>query len=307
MWKRDVENYADYAKFTIPAICKLKSTQDPYNPKTVPTGLQFTEGMPVVIAGGYDYDNYTQFKGFIKRINFKIPLEVECEGYSYQLRKKMFNGSYTNTTVKQILQDLVTGTDIVLSAKIPNIPIPKVIFKNYAGTQVLEYLKTKCLLTVYFRLNELYVGLLAGYQLGQVQHRLNWNVIKDDELLFNAQKEFATVNIVVDGRNKDGTYNRQKAHEIQPGNEKLVKLYVISDATWRQQIANDVKTKLNNKGYTGRITAFLVPYVEPGMSDSISDTQYPERTGVYFITSVEGSIGPQGGRQLIGIGFALSA
>ena len=303
-WERNVDKISDTATIVIPALCRMKNISGKY--EYLPTRLKFTEGQKVEIKAGYDGKNVRRFLGFIKRINFTVPLEIECEGYAYLLRKLMFkNKSYLNTTVKAILKDVIIDTAIILSDKIPDIPIPKVQFKNFTRLQVLEYFKEKCLLTVYFNFNVLYVGLLATEPKEVVKHRLNWNVIKDGELLFNADKEFSNVNLVLDGRNQNGTRTQHKSKEVQAGNEKHLNLYTIKDPAWRQKIVENQKLILNNKGYTGSITAFLHPYCEPGMATDIIDKVYAERNGRYFIESVSGSFSKSGGRQKIGIGFSL--
>src|SRR5205085_9261865 len=157
-WIRKIDNYSDSATIKVPAICRVKKSGDVY--ENIQTGLQIKEGMKVEITAGYDDNNKTRFKGFVRRVNFSIPLEIECEGYSYQLRMiKDFSKSYKVTTVLNILKDLVKGTDIKLSNKIPDVPLHKIVFKNVTGTDVLDYLKKQCLLTCYFNYDELYVGL----------------------------------------------------------------------------------------------------------------------------------------------------
>jgi len=52
-----------------------------------------------------------------------VPVRIECEGYVHQLQKVFLNKSYSTTTIRQILTDLTTGTDIVLSKEIPDVPI----------------------------------------------------------------------------------------------------------------------------------------------------------------------------------------
>src|SRR5882762_1162378 len=81
-WARSVDNYSDSATIKLPAISMLKREGDFY--ERVQTGLQFKEGMPVTINAGYNGRNDTRYRGFIRRINFTVPLELECEGYSYQ-------------------------------------------------------------------------------------------------------------------------------------------------------------------------------------------------------------------------------
>jgi phage protein D len=301
-WSRSVENISDTATIKAPAISMLKKDGDHY--ERVQTGLQFKEGMSVQVNAGYDGRNIIRFKGFIKRINYTIPLEIECEGFSYQLRKKLdFSRSYKSTTVKKILEDLIQDTDISLSAAIPDIPIAKATFQNCTGIQVLEWLKEKCLLTVYFNHESLYVGLMQTEPKRSVKYRLGWNVIKDNELKFNADKEFAEVRIQVASRSKDG--KKEKAFVgKKDGQVKKVRT-LLTDPEAQKRIAEQVKNDLLNRGYEGTITAFLEPFVEPGMTAVIEDSKYPERTGKYFITGVEGDFSSSGGRQKVKIGNSL--
>jgi len=301
-WSKSVDNFSDSCTIKLPAISMLKKEGDTY--ERVQTGLQFKEGMKVEVFAGYDGENDRQFKGFIRRLNFTIPLEVECEGYSYQLRKKLdFSKAYQATTVKKILQDLVEGTDIKLSDSIPLIPIDKATFQNVSGVQLLEWLKEKCLLTVYFNEDILYCGMQQLDVKQTKKFRLGWNVIKDNELKFNDRKEFADVRIQIDTRKKDGT----KEKGFVGKKDGMVKKFksIIKDKSILEKIAAEKRNEIVNRGYEGSITAFLKPYVLPGMAVDIDDTKYPERKGKYFVSGVDGEFSTSGGRQKIKIGNSL--
>lgn len=300
---RSIDNYSDSATIKLPGVCRLKTGADKY--ENVPTALQFKEGMTAVIYGGYNGDNSRLFKGFIRRINFATPVEIECEGYSYQLRLiKDYSKSYKATTVLQILKDLVKGTAIKLSRRIPNIPLTNIFFKNVSGVEVLDYLKKKCLLTVYFNNEEMYAGLQEAEPKDTVKFRLGWNVIKDDDLKFEDKKENANVKIMLQSPTKTG---HKKTAEQGPkdGNVKVIKVRHIQDQATLNKMAEAQKDKLVYKGYEGKITCFLQPYAEPGMAAFIDDAKYPERTGKYFIEGVETEVSPAGGRQKISIGARL--
>jgi hypothetical protein len=302
-WSRSIDDYSDTATIQFPAIARLKRDGDQY--EIVQTGLQFEEGMTVQVLCGYDGNNSLRFQGFIRRINFSVPIEVECEGYSYQLRKiEGYTKSYSSVTVKQLLSDLVKGTDIKLSDQIPEIPLKNIYFKNVKGTDVLDYLKKKCLLTVYFDFDILYVGLKMTEPKATVKHRLNWNVIKDNDLKFESGKELAKVNIQIEKRTADGT-KKKAVSGIKDGSVKVLKIRHIFDEALLKKIADEERNKLLFKGYEGKITGFLIPYAEPGMASKIDDTRYPERTGTYFIEKVEGHFSQSGGRQIIQIGALL--
>jgi hypothetical protein len=301
-WKRTIDNYSDEAKVKIPAICNVVGKAD-----FLQTAQQFDEGMKVTINAGYDSNNQLRFVGFIKRINFTVPLEIECEGYSYQLRKKLgIKKSFRkNTKLKDILSYLVEGTDIKLSAAIPDITIESAVtFNNSTGTQALDLIKEKLLQTVYFNFDTLYVGLRETEIKGNAKLRLGWNVIKDNELKFNSKKEFAEVKIVMRSRKRDGTF-REAVHDSKFTNTLIKQIKVQLSADYLQKMAADYKKTLTNMGYEGTTTAFLIPYAEPGMAAVITDQRYPERNGTYFIEAVDGEFSTSGGRQKIKIGNVL--
>lgn len=311
-WVRNIDNYSDYGFVTIPTMCLLQGINKLYS--YVPTAEAFTEGMPIEMSAGYDGNNKTRFKGFVKRINLKVPTEIECEGYAYLLRPVRFSRGYTRPTkVKTVIQDLLaagglTGK-ITLHPQFQDVTFEPFTFKNYSGTQVLDFLKKEYKLTVFFVFEQLYIGLretLWNNATGNiVQCELGWNVIKDDKLLFNANKEFAQVNIMAVSRNLDGTRNKGTNKLLLPGGTKIERV-LSRDSKFLAAIADQEKALLTAKGYSGKMTAFLEPYVQPGDSVAISDPVYQQRGGRYFVESVEGEIARRvGGRQIIGIGNVL--
>jgi hypothetical protein len=304
-WKRSVTDYSDTATIKLPAVAMLKTKGDVY--KRIETGLQFKEGLQITIACGYNGKNQLRFKGFIRQIKPNVPLEIECEGYSYQLRKKQsFNKSYkAGTAMKTVLNDLIDGTQIKLSKGIPDVIIESPVnFSGKSGIQVLDWFKEQMLMTVYFNFNELYVGLKYTDLKQTIKLRLGWNVVDDNDLKFNPKKELTEVNISISAKQKDGT--TQYADPDSKGDgAKQVKMNVRVDNSTLKKIQDDQKQKLLNRGYEGSLTAFLVPFAEPAMAVQIEDPKYPARSGKYFIEGVEGEFGSGGGRQKIKIEASL--
>ncbi len=296
-WEKSIDNYSDTASIFVPAITRLKKEGDQY--EKIETGLLFKEGMKVSIAAGYDGDNIQRFTGFVRRVIMSVPLELVCEGYAYQLRTLYgYTRTFINTTVKAILEDLIKGTDIVLSEYVPDIPLDKVQFSNVTGIEVLEWLKEKCLLTIYFNGNELYCGMQQLEPKVTKRFRLNWNTIKDSGLTFETDRELADVKVEVENRSEDGSKDIQV---VGSGKVKRLKS-AITDSAVRKKIAAQKRIELQNRGYEGDINAFLEPYCEPGMATQIEDRKYPERTGKYFVQGVSGSFSKSGGRQTIQLG-----
>ena len=124
-WSRKIHNLYDSAVIELPLRVVLKNQFEEYK------DVLIKEGMKVTIDAGYNTKNERRFMGFVLRIDYATPLQIHCVGYAYQLRRVIFNKSYANTTVKEILEDLIKGTDIKLSPEIPHIPLEKETFTKY--------------------------------------------------------------------------------------------------------------------------------------------------------------------------------
>lgn len=307
-WKTSVNSFTDTCTIELPRITYLE------NDKTATFDAAtndnkavyaFKEDDKVFVSLGYDGNNIKRFEGFVKRVNMGMPVQIECEGYSYLLYDVIFNKSYQNVTVKQLLADVCAGTEIVLSAEIPNIPLTNVRFKNATGIQVLEWLQKECHLAVYFNFNELYAGTQFGKKQATVKFRLGWNTVKEDEF----KKRFVekNVRIVIQEKSGKGEVKKTKSDVQKYSADKALKIKAGIPADLLKQIANRLQTKSNYNGYEGNIVAFLEPAVNKGMVAAITDKQYPEREGNYFVESVSGSFGSGGGRQTIQLGFITSS
>ena len=103
----------------------------------------------------------------------------------------------------------------------------------------------------------------------------------------------------------NGTKHKTKANKHEnTGDEKVVKT-LITNVTDKINAINDKQLQQNKTGFSGSITAFLVPTVEPGMTATIIDKKYEERNGNYFIEGVQGSFDKSGGRINVQISYAL--
>lgn len=299
-WNRSIYSMSDTAIIKIPLAGLLHSNLS--NQEGTP--LSIKEGIMVTIRTGYDGKNETNFKGFIRRINYSTPAEIECEGYSYQLKAKRINKSYSKTTVKEILADIVKDTEIKLSELIPEVRIDSIRILNKSGLQALEQLKEQTALTIYFNLNELYCGPEQLDLKVNKKFRIGWNVVNSKDLRFLSERENDELRIITkSSREKDGT--KVIGFSGTKNANSIVIKSVIKDKDILDQISKRRRKEILNEGYEGSFTAFLQPYVEPGMSVSIEDGMYPDRKGNYFVIGTSGEFGPNGGRQKIRIGGQL--
>lgn len=321
-WKSDVNSFIDTCTIDLPRIAYLVNDVDSTQDTTIveiKKHYDIKTGDKVSVSLGYDKKNDKHFEGFVKRVNMGIPVQLECEGFGYQLYDIIFNKTYASVTVKQLLQDLTAGTDIVLSTEIPDVPLKNVRFKNASGIKVLEWLKNECKLAVYFNFNEIYVGTLFGKVQKRVKVKIGWNTVKDDD--FKQKNVDAKINIVIREKDQKGEVKKVKSEKTgkiiervvklkQPkqdkySNEKLVKIKSGIPANFMKEIANRLQTKEDYKGYEGNIVLFLKPYVRKGMVMELNGGIYPEKTGEYFVESVSGEFGENGGRQTAQLGFLM--
>lgn len=298
-WKCSVSNLVDTCTIQLPRLV--------FMPNMVPgTGVEvprkfsklqyqpFKEGDPVTVQLGYDNDNKTVFKGFLKRINQSTPLQLECEGYNYPLYNVVFNKSYPNTTLKKVLQDLTTGTGIQLSPYIPDMQLSNLTFKNVPGMKVLEWFQKECLCSVYFDFDQLYVGA-SRYGIPKPRQRLllGWNTVDDKNFKKNVPD--TQINIQVVTKNPAGSVKKTKSDSQKYSATKEIKVRSGLPDSFVKQLADEIQKQQNYAGFSGNITCFLVPYFEKGYSVAIKDRRFPERRGLFFVETVEGSFDSSGG------------
>ncbi|KQT17428.1 hypothetical protein ASG31_08435 [Chryseobacterium sp. Leaf404] len=328
-WKTDVNSFVDSCIITLPRKTHLVNefpdqTEDLGGKKI----YQFKEGDKVSVLLGYNKRFHKRFEGFVRNVKMGIPVELECEGYGYQLYDIIFNKTYSTVTVKQLLTDLTAGTEIILSPEMADIPLKNVRFKNATGIQVLEYLKKECQLAVYFNFNELFVGTLFGKVQKHVKVKIGWNTVKDDD--FQKRKVDKNVKIVVREKDKRGEVTKTKNNLKKTDEEKKrdriarekkrqqnaqnrivrkyddqkeVKIKAGIPAKLVQEIVNRLQLKENYAGYEGSLQLFLEPHVDKGMVLEVNGGMYHEKTGDYFIESISGEYGMSGGRQTVNLGF----
>lgn len=309
-WKCGVSSYKDECSITLPLKTYIRNNRNEitdYPKGSAESSIQndlskqktiFTEGDKVDVLLGYNGNNTRRFKGFVKRINYAKPLVLECEGYTYQLKDKMFTKTYSTTTVKQILADLVSGTDILLSDRIPSISLKNVVFKNAPALKVLDWFAKECLLSVFFDFDTIYVGV-SKQDLSKptVNVKIGWNTVEDKELKKDTTE--SEVHIHLTEKSSTGKVKRTKSESSKYDNIKDVRVRSGLSDSLLTKLANELQKQENFKGYRGTITCFLEPMFEKCYVAKVIDSNYTDRNGFYFTENIEGSFDQNGGRQIL--------
>jgi len=300
-----IHSFINTCNISIPASGRMKlKDQDKTDSLPFSSAKVFAEGQKVDVQLGYNGKYNEEFVGFVRRVNLSNPCIIECEGYVYQLRKVLVSKSFVNTTLKELLAYIITGTDITLSANIPDMKINKIIIKGQTGAEVLEVLKKEFSLYIFFHNAELFAGLAYTEYKGTVKHRLGWNVIKDNELKLREAKNIQ-VQINLIGVKQDGTKVVVKSGD-NTNNIKKKRTHFITDEATLKMMADKMLAEQKYNGYEGKITTFGLPFFQHGWKTILTDPRFTEREGSYLIDSLEVRYNKSGYRRIGGISVKVS-
>lgn len=306
---KSVDELADTCVIKLPARFKIKDQG-----KEVFTENAIKAGDKVEVTLAYqDVYEGLEFQGYVKKIKPGTPIEIHCEDAMYLLRQKNITKAWENTTLKEVLQEVVKRTDaeiqagiteLKLSEDIPGIELKDWIIKNANGTQVLEKLKQEFALTIFITdENKLYAGLSQLTNIGQTAiYDLNYNIVQNDLEYRTAEDRKLKVKYTYIDENNDKT-------EVEVGDPdgelRSFHTSVVSDPAKLKEMAEAEIGKLKYDGFDGSITSFLVPFATRGMQARIKDNDRKDIDENYFIKSVETSFGMGGARRKIEIGQKL--
>jgi len=310
--KKSIHNYRQTAFLTLPASARLKSDAEDLPSRQ--TAKQFKVGDKAEILLGYDGNLVREFEGFVSRVNFSQPVEIEFEGYSWLLRKACnVTASWKSTTLKEVLQKLVDTVNenrsenlVALHPDIPNIPLKNIVINNATGTQIIDYIKGlfNGILQAFFIGNELYMGLsYADVVRNTVKYRLNWNTYPPNNLKFREADE-VQVKVEIKFRNDTGKQVTTTAGK-EGGIVRRDNLTVVTDNNTIKRIAEAKLAQETFDGYEGNIATKLAPFCQHGWRAEVEDLQYPERSGIYFVESTTVVYGVSGTRRTIELGIRL--
>jgi hypothetical protein len=245
-----------------------------------------------------------------------MPLEVECEGYSWLLRRNKVNGFWTTVSLKDLLSEAVSGIDPKYKIEVKcmvDMNFTNVQLKDATGFDVINYI-TKytdgCVTCFFIDPETLWCGLVYTpsangkdvFGQGQVILRPGYNVLKDNSLKVKTMED-DPVQVKYSKKRANGqklSKNSDVFKSYKRIHSKI--LNHLSEEAVMKQLCDEKAFKLNYLGYEGSINAFLQPYASPGYKANIEDQRYPELNGTYLIESTEVSFGVNGARRKIEIG-----
>ena len=317
--KRSIHSLADTATIKIPSIGTLSKKGKAF-PVVVTTGNEFNDGDAVTIKLGYNGDLQTEFKGFVKRRDLDMPLEVTCEGYSWLLRRSTIKQFVNKMAVKDILALATSDTgphkiNVQCAIDLTLEKIPTMDRSAFDLIGDISSYTDGCVNCFFIQPDTLWCGLIYtpyannddAIGAGKVSYRLGYNVVKDNSLkVRDAENDPVSVRYNTRQANGEKVSQTSDAYSDSVRTHSKI-LNQVKDAGALKQLANEKAYKLNYTGYEGSIKAFLQPYAGPGYIAYITDDRYPERNGSYVVESVEVHFGVNGARRLVELGPRLSS
>jgi hypothetical protein len=313
--KRSVHSLIETAIIEVPAMAYIQE-KGKTAPKQIVTATQIVTGSEVRIQLGYNGEMRTEFEGYVVNCKPGTPVVIMCEGASYLLRQNVPGVQPGKTTVKELIQSAVSKTTGKKAIKVTctlDMPILNTCSTSASGLEILNELvrATKDNLCCFFiKPHELWCGLLySDYTSGipisndeTVGYRIGYNTLKENTLEEHASNVKAGT---VEYKRKSSTGQVLMGVSVSRWGGATKETAILNKILQEKSLAElaDEKVIRNNyKGYEGGITAFLQPYVAPGGSAKIVNTNMPEMDGVYLIESTEVTFGINGARRKIELG-----
>lgn len=237
-------------------------------------------GDKVSISFGYDHNVEEEFTGYVKHIGSEIPLVIECDDQFYPLRQNSWIKSYSKTTLKKLLQDIVTGYKI----DCPDVDLVKYRIASASTFKVLKEIQDD--FGLYSRIigDTLVVGFAYDWQFGKTNHwkyHRQKNVRKSD-LVWKTESDF-NVKVKINFRLPTG----KRKTIVYGGKNPDASVCNIDlshvDASKAEDIAKARYQKYVYNGYTGTISGWGLPRTHAGDSLEIIDDLNPEKQGSYLI------------------------
>lgn len=166
--------------------------------------------------------------------------------------------------------------------------------------EVLDWLKKNCACRIWFDFDKLFLSPSKFSNKKETVKLIpGFNTVKDDELV-KTTDESVKINIVekdTTGKSKKTKTKNKKTASQKSKTEKQLKVRSGLPSDYLKTVAQEMESEQNNQGYEGSITCFLIPNFEKSMTAEISDKKFPDRSGKYFVETVEGEFSSSGGRQ----------
>lgn len=293
---RSVELLADTATVTLPA--------SEYN-AALEVENRLRRGDRVSISIGYrEAGLREEFSGWLQRVGTDGGnITLECEDDLFLFRVALPDAEYKNIGLQELLDKVVEGVGGGYAVDCSYTwRYAKFVVHTATGYDVLRKVQEESGADIYLKDGVLHVHPPATLAGEDVLYDFSLNVEGCD--LTYRKAEDRKVRVTVKALLPDG-----KVKELEVGatggDSIEVRSAASDDASMRERGEAELRRR-SFDGYDGSITAWLLPYVEPGYAAELHDREYEYKDGRYFVNAVTTEFSKEGGKRTVELGFRLS-
>lgn len=308
--KRSMRTLMDTAVISLPAYGKVTAGKSA-SAKLVAIRTLFEDGDYVLIELGYNGRLKQEFEGFVRRRGLGTPLQIDCEGYSWQLRNNVDAVKFfKSTTAKELLKLVEPTTDVTVRV-VDDLPLVNMRLTHANGARIAEEVKklSQEVLNIFFiSPRVLWCGLTYTpysqntdpLQLGTVKYRLGYNCIRDNRLKQRTVDE--PVQVLYGGMLATGQTVQTASEDKKARKRVKATINNIRSADWLKKLATEKQYQSNYAGLEGAVTGFLEPFCWPGWRVSVTDAKTEQQNGTYLAEATEVIFGMSGARRIVQLG-----
>lgn len=302
--RQSLKEATNTATITIPKRVRVNKYE---NKEYKPIQEIIKAGDAVRIELGYDGKNRVEFVGFVKQVNPKVSLEIECEDQMYVLKRlkvapKKVTGKLADL-IRYVAGDYYRNA-ILLDTELGG---PFLVGTDDSDTamKVLEKVEEVYGLKSTFILINGTPTLCVGTQYTAlstskpVKYILNENVIDND--LEYIRSEDVKISVQAKSRQSNGKVLTAKFKGDDDGDSRSISVPGISQSQL-EQMAKDLYLKAKAAKFDGGMTGFGLPFAMAGMRAEITGIEYEVKNTVNFIDEAEITFGTDGFRRRITLG-----
>lgn len=281
-------------------------------------------GDQVVISYGYDGQLRQEFAGYVSALKPGTPFQIECEDQMWLLKRKPLSKAWRTVTLRQLLQYVLDENELsaVPIREIGELSLGKYTITKATGAQVFDALKSQFGIRCFFRAGALVAGdpyqatgkpaeHAYGFTKNIITSDLAYTMADDVAIRFHGisyLKGGKKIEVDEGGSTKTGKLKGETGQTVSAfskgvpaGEIRTISAVGLTETELRAFVQAEAK-RLRFDGYRGGLTSFGLPAAEHGDIAVLTDPDYPERSGSYFIDEVVKTFGVGGSRREIKLG-----
>ena len=261
-------------------------------------------GDQITVRLGYDGDLKTRFSGYVRNVDTKAPVRIECEDGMFLLKLKPAKkrGLDNNTTLKGLIGFLLEGTGVEYKLIDKDIALGKYRITKSTVAEELNELKREKSFMAYFRLINnkpvLYVGLNYPFDSKKKESFVHSKNIITEELIYRRAEDMK-LKVKATSINRNNVRIELPPNGDQDGEEIQVFAYNLNPDELKL-FAEKALNRYKYTGHRGSFETFGEPLVHKCDIAHIEPSD--GKKGDYLIKKLEVSFGTGGYRQKIELG-----